>query len=113
MYVDMDRADLAVDLRVRLGDWFRVLQLVKSGTGLVANGDAVMEDACNHIGDYYFDRQQWTQAAQYYTQSRHFERLMDCYYFSEDYLNLEKLLFQLPDDHSLLPVRFRVDGTSL
>jgi hypothetical protein len=38
---------------------------------------------------------------------------MDCYYFSEDYLNLEKLLFQLPDDHLLLPVRFPVDGLSI
>ena len=33
MYLDMDRWDLAVDLRMKLGDWFRVVQLVKWGGG--------------------------------------------------------------------------------
>ena len=32
-YLDMDRRDLAVNLRVKLGDWFRVVQLLKSGGG--------------------------------------------------------------------------------
>ena len=31
LYLDMDRRDLAVQLRVKLGDWFRVVQLLKSG----------------------------------------------------------------------------------
>lgn len=56
IYLDMDRKDLAVDLRERIGDWFRVVQLIKSGGGA---DDIVLEKAWNHIGDYYYDRQRW------------------------------------------------------
>ena len=33
IYRDMDRKDLAIELRKRLGDWFRVVQLVQAGAG--------------------------------------------------------------------------------
>lgn len=48
--------DLAVALRRKLGDWFRVLQLLKSGP---AGDDTKMEEALNNIGHHYADRQQW------------------------------------------------------
>eukprot|EP00118_Oscarella_pearsei_P023857 m.291355 g.291355 ORF g.291355 m.291355 type:complete len:179 (+) comp40725_c0_seq35:331-867(+) len=41
LYLDMDRRDLAVDLRMKLGDWFRVVQLLKTGGG--AGNDALLE----------------------------------------------------------------------
>ena len=56
MYLEMDRKDLAVDLRERIGDWFRVVQLLKSGGG---GDDLMLEKAWNHIGDYYYERQRW------------------------------------------------------
>jgi len=49
--------DLAIGLRIKLGDWFRVLQLLKTGTG--ASDDALVEQAHNAIGDYFADRQKW------------------------------------------------------
>ena len=33
IYREIDRKDLANDLRVRLGDWFRVVQLIQTGGG--------------------------------------------------------------------------------
>lgn len=33
IYIEMDRRDLAVELRTKLGDWFRVVQLLKQGGG--------------------------------------------------------------------------------
>jgi WD repeat-containing protein 35 len=59
MYLDMDRWDLAVDLRMKLGDWFRVVQLVKWGGG---GNDALLEKAWNALGDYYSDHQKWSNA---------------------------------------------------
>jgi WD repeat-containing protein 35 len=53
----MDRKDLAIDLRIRLGDWFRVVQLIKSGGG--AADDVLLQKSWNAIGDYYYDRQKW------------------------------------------------------
>ena len=50
--------DLAVSLRKKLGDWFRVVQLLKTGGG--GGDDKALEHAWNSIGDYYADRQKWS-----------------------------------------------------
>ena len=49
--------DLAISLRIKLGDWFRVLQLLTTGSG--DSDDALLEQAHNAIGDYFADRQKW------------------------------------------------------
>uniref|UniRef100_F6XA62 WD repeat-containing protein 35 n=1 Tax=Xenopus tropicalis TaxID=8364 RepID=F6XA62_XENTR len=101
MYLDMDRRDLAIGLRIKLGDWFRVLQLLKHGSG--DSDDALLEQAYNAIGDYFADRQKWVNAVQYYVQGRNQERLAECYYMLEDYNGLEVLANSLPENHKLLP----------
>ncbi|XP_075964142.1 WD repeat-containing protein 35 [Anarhichas minor] len=101
MYLDMDRRDLAISLRIKLGDWFRVLQLLKTGSGDC--DDTLLEQAYNAIGDYFADRQKWVNAVQYYLQGRNQERLAECYYMLEDYDGLEKLTAVLPENHQLLP----------
>ncbi|KAF2982220.1 hypothetical protein EK904_002644, partial [Melospiza melodia maxima] len=101
MYLDMDRRDLAIGLRIKLGDWFRVLQLLKTGSGDA--DDALLEQAHNAIGDYFADRQKWLNAVQYYVQGQNQERLAECYYMLEDYQGLENLANSLPENHKLLP----------
>ncbi|TRY60156.1 hypothetical protein DNTS_003730 [Danionella cerebrum] len=101
MYLDMDRRDLAISLRIKLGDWFRVLQLLKTGSGDC--DDALLEQAYNAIGDYFADRQKWLNAVQYYQQGRNQERLAECYYMQEDYDGLERLANSLQENHKLLP----------
>jgi WD repeat-containing protein 35 len=55
-YLDLERKDLAIDLRIRLGDWFRVSHLVKaSGAG----DDAMFDKANDNIGEHYFERRKW------------------------------------------------------
>nr|XP_054760120.1 WD repeat-containing protein 35-like [Lytechinus pictus] len=100
MYRDMDRRDLAVNLRMKLGDWFRVVQLLKSGGG---GDDVQMQQAWNAIGDYYADRQKWANAVTYYLQGNNQERLAECYYMLEDFGGLNKLSDALPENHLLLP----------
>ncbi|XP_022369245.1 WD repeat-containing protein 35 isoform X5 [Enhydra lutris kenyoni] len=101
MYLEMDRRDLAIGLRLKLGDWFRVLQLLKTGSGDA--DDSLLEQAHNAIGDYFADRQKWLNAVQYYVQGRNQERLAECYYMLEDYEGLENLASSLPENHKLLP----------
>ncbi|XP_010201833.1 WD repeat-containing protein 35 isoform X2 [Colius striatus] len=101
MYLDMDRRNLAIGLRMKLGDWFRVLQLLKTGSGDA--DDALLEQAYNAIGDYFADRQKWLNAVQYYVQGRNQERLAECYYMLEDYQGLENLANSLPENNKLLP----------
>lgn len=67
----MDRSDLAIEMRSKLGDWFRVEKLVneiwEGAAGLICD-DARLLTAINNIGDYYADRHKWTKAIQYYAQ---------------------------------------------
>lgn len=57
IYRDIDRKDLAIELRTRLGDWFRVVQQLQSGGG--GGDDAMLKKAWNQIGDYYAERFKW------------------------------------------------------
>jgi WD repeat-containing protein 35 len=56
LYLGMDRKDLAIELRTKLGDWFKVLQMVKEGG---FTDDSVIESAWDNIGSHYFDRHNW------------------------------------------------------
>mmetsp|Transcript_7812 Transcript_7812/g.27429 ORF Transcript_7812/g.27429 Transcript_7812/m.27429 type:complete len:1008 (-) Transcript_7812:93-3116(-) len=93
LYREIDRSDLAVDMRVRMGDWFRVEKLIQEGGG----NDAMLATARNKIGDYYAERQKWGKAVGYYTQAKNTDQLISCFYALEDYKGLEKLIATLPD----------------
>eukprot|EP00736_Rhodelphis_marinus_P014135 Rmarinus@m.4538 len=98
LYMELDRKDLAVELRMRMGDWFRVVDLVQAGGG----DDTLWMEAHNRIGDYYADRQKWAQAVKHYANAKNNVRLVDCYYALEEYKNLERLIDVLPEGHACL-----------
>ncbi|CAM9895088.1 unnamed protein product [Heterosigma akashiwo] len=98
IYREIDRKDLAIELRTRLGDWFRVVQLVQSGGG----DDRTLAGSWDRIGDYYADRLKWAKAAQYYGQAKNLRRVAECHYRLEDYRGLQKLIEAVPDGHPLL-----------
>jgi WD repeat-containing protein 35 len=56
LYLQQDRHDLAIDLRMKLGDSFQVLSLIQSGSIV---DDLVLRNALNQLGDYFYDRQEW------------------------------------------------------
>lgn len=66
LYRKMDRLDLAISLRSRLGDWFSVEKLVGESGG----DDTALVNAWTKIGSYYSDRQKWAKAARFYTRVR-------------------------------------------
>ena len=98
IYRSMDRMDLAIAMRIRLGDWFKVEKLVQQGHG----DDSLLHLAWNKIGEYYADRRKWIKAVQYFAQARNTEMLVNCFYALEDYNGLEKLIGTLPEGSALL-----------
>ncbi|KAG7199655.1 hypothetical protein KM043_014248 [Ampulex compressa] len=105
LYLDMDRRDLAISLRQKLGDYFRVVQLMKMGIG---GSDKQMEHAYNKIGDHFAERLNWQGAREYYEKSRNLEKLIQCYYKLEDYLQLAATVDQLPDKSPVLKMVARM-----
>lgn len=102
MYIEIDRIDLAQQLRIKLGDWFRVVQLLRTWQG-AQGGDKLMSEAANRIGHYFADRLKWEHAAQYFQQGGNKKRLAECYYRLEDYSKLQSMVYTLPEGDPLLP----------
>lgn len=99
LYLDIGRADLAIDLRNRLGDLFKSAELMK--TNAVVD-DNQMEKAWNAIGDYYFERRQWMKALSWYRQSKNVSQQIECLYIVEDYDGLTKLITEIAESDPLL-----------
>ena len=103
IYRDIDRKDLATELRTRLGDWFKVTQLAQEG----GCDDELVSKTWDHIGEYYFDRQKWSKAVPYFTLSKNMSQLVECYFILEDYAGLEKVINTVPEGSPLLIVSRR------
>jgi WD repeat-containing protein 35 len=97
LYAEIDRKDLAIELRVRLGDWFRVIQLASTG-----EHDALLSRAYEEVGDYYADRGKWQHAAKYYKSANNNEKLVKAYYILEEYDGLNAVAKELPEGDKLL-----------
>lgn len=100
IFKDIDRKDLALDLRMRLGDWARVIQLIEAGAG----NDEMLKKAYKNLGDYSAERQKWAKAAKYFKLSHDFESLANAYYKLEDFNSLQKLLDSIPENSPILEV---------
>jgi WD repeat-containing protein 35 len=98
IYREIDRKDLANELRIRLGDWFRVKALVQTGGG----DDKMHMEACNKIGEYYADRFKWAKAASSFSQGKNLEKMIECYYRLEDYTSMEKGVEQISEGNPVL-----------
>eukprot|EP00038_Savillea_parva_P017457 m.20369 g.20369 ORF g.20369 m.20369 type:complete len:1166 (+) comp3785_c0_seq1:132-3629(+) len=100
-YLRMQREDLAKQLRYKLGDWFRVVKLMNmGGTNTDVKG---MEHAWNQIGNYYADRLKWEKAADFFFRGNNTARLAECYFMTENYAALEKMIVRrVPDTDPLL-----------
>lgn len=98
LYKDIDRPMLAVDLRQRLGDWFKVVNLLSKMDG----SDALLKEAYDNIGEYYATRQLWSKAAINYKKSDNLEMLAECLYRTEDFKGLAKVSRALPEASQML-----------
>ncbi len=98
LYREIDRKDLAIQLRKRLGDYTRVVQLLQTGGG----NDKLVRDAWDQIGRYFADRMKWKKAAQYFQLSHNNLQLAECYYRLEQFNELIKMATELPDESPLL-----------
>ncbi len=99
LYREIDRKDLAIELRNRIGDYSRVVQLLQTGGGT----DAVIAKAWDRIGLHFFERCKWKKAVHSFTQANNYEKLADCYFRMGDYEKLATLPGAIPDGSPLLP----------
>ncbi|CAM9187816.1 unnamed protein product [Chrysoparadoxa australica] len=108
LYREIDRRrDLAIKLRQQLGNWFRVVQLVKQGGG----DDEQLTAAWDQIGQHYTERGKWAKAVQYFKQAKNSRMVAECHYRLEDYGSMEDITKELPNlDPLLLEIGSRFQG---
>ncbi|XKL59501.1 hypothetical protein PGB90_000517 [Kerria lacca] len=99
LYLKLDRRDLAIALREKLGDWFKVVELMKTGS---ITSDSQLTKAWFNIGEFFMDRRQWEAAKEYFLKANCCEKLIICYQYLEDYEALESFMSVLPEKHPLL-----------
>lgn len=100
VYQQMDRMDLAIEMRIRAGDWLRVEKLLISG-GL--GDDQQLQLARNRIGEMHVERGKWDKASRYFTEARNSEALAECFLMAENYDGLVTLVTKaVPDGSPLL-----------
>uniref|UniRef100_A0A1A9X4V5 Uncharacterized protein n=1 Tax=Glossina brevipalpis TaxID=37001 RepID=A0A1A9X4V5_9MUSC len=99
LYIDGDRRDLAINLRVTLCDWFRVVQLYRMGSSV---SDQQMEIAWREIGHHFANIRSWESAKEYYDKSHYIEGLMESLYHMEQFEELEKCIDKLAEKSPLL-----------
>eukprot|EP00808_Paulinella_micropora_P031806 g55884.t1 len=120
LYMEMGAPELAMELRQRLGDWFRVHELLqgqltapsdtmqRSGsqrkldhTATVSN-DELLRTTWENLGDWYADRQRWPQAFEFYSKAGNVKALVEASYRLDDFNTLESLIDQVPEGDELL-----------
>ncbi len=94
-----DRVDLAVELRMRVGDWRKVLELLRAGGG---GDDEMLRLAQNRLGDSLAESQRWAEAIPLYQATGNSDALAEAYYIVEDYAALAALAATLPEGAPLL-----------
>ena len=98
IYREIDRKDLAIELRVRLGDWARVSHLVQSGGG----DDKQLASAYCKLGDHYALRSLWDKAREFFELAKRQDKMAECYYRLGDFAALEALAGAVPQGAPLL-----------
>ena len=97
-FASMNRVDLSLAMRIKMGDWFHVGNILRVG----GDDDWIRDFMFNNMGKYFFERQKWDRAASYFTQSKNVEKLVACLYLQEDYDELEKTIHAAAGNHELL-----------
>jgi WD repeat-containing protein 35 len=97
MYIAADRRDLALDMRQRLEDWPRVLALLEAPNA--GSSAEAIRLACERMGKWCAERQQWRNAVVYHERSgslASLEALTQLYGTLEEFGALERMVGRMP-----------------
>ncbi|KAL4456550.1 hypothetical protein ABPG74_000657 [Tetrahymena malaccensis] len=98
IYNKIERRDLSIQMRMKLGDWAQVVDQIREGTGQ----DVELQKARLELGNYYAENFQWEKAAKQYALAKYNPGLIEAYTRIQDYESLEKLIAEIPERNELL-----------
>ena len=91
IYKSIQREDLVQELRCSMGDWFRV-------AAMPGCSDSMLKQANDNIGQYYFDRQMWLKACDYFKKVQRWDMIAMCFVRLEQWQELRLMAeTKIPD----------------
>lgn len=94
MYTHNNQLEHAINLRSKMGDWFKVEKLLHN---ICAEGKALAW-IWDKIGHYFYERQKWARAAPYFSRSNNITKLAECLYLQENFTSLERAADRINED---------------
>ena len=101
MFSKMDDRLQALHLGLRVGDFQRVIHLIKKERNKEFN-DRTINTVYRRIGDYYRSRFEWKEALKYYLKSKDYRNAAEAAFKMEDFTVLQQISKQIPSSSNLL-----------
>jgi WD repeat-containing protein 35 len=111
VYTKTDNHEMALEMRIKLGDWFKVMAMIEDKEFSTSKRlDEYKAKARFSIGEYFFEKQRYTQALSYFNlkqilyneisidaiSTEEIKYIIECLYNSEKYKELYDLSKLLP-----------------
>lgn len=110
-YLDIDRKDLAINLRKTIQDWHQVINLIKSDSGF--SNDTEKREAMIKLADTFVEEHEWSKAAQLYEEAEAWDKLIECYIVLDNFEGLKKILKQIENVAMLLELALIFESSNM
>ena len=99
IYNMMERRDLVISMRMKLGHWEKVIGLVKE-TGFVQ--EDILKVAYNNLAKQCIESKDYTRAEELYTLTNNHEGLINLWFKTENFDKASKLIDIIPEGNEFL-----------
>ena len=99
IYNTSDRKDLAIAMRLKLGQWDRVISLMKS-SGVIQEDN--MKVAYSNYADQFFMQKDYEKAEEFYKKAGNIEGLLNIWFITEEFDKAASYIDKLPEQNEML-----------
>ncbi|KAF5296919.1 hypothetical protein FQA39_LY12276 [Lamprigera yunnana] len=99
LYNQNGHGHLSVNLLQNIGDWFRIIQMIKCGYPAT---ERLLNSVYNNAGDACAHLDNWPAAKEYYELVKNKKKMVESYFHLEDYKSLENLADRFDSDDPVL-----------
>jgi WD repeat-containing protein 35 len=99
VYMMVDRKDLIIDMRMKLGHWDKVVSLIKESGYLQEDN---LKRAYNSLAAQAFEDHQYAKAEEYYNLTNNYEGLVNVWFKIEKFEKAIKLINVIPEGSEYL-----------
>jgi len=99
IYNMMERRDLVISMRMKLGHWEKVITLVKE-SGYVQ--EDILKVAYNNLAKQCFENKEYQHAEELYNLTNNHEGLINLWFKTENFEKASKLIDNIPDGNEFL-----------